>query len=104
MHPVTAAYLAAMVDGEGVVTIGRLRSRGRRRQFSTTPGCWLPTATRAWSGSCTRRPDGAWSTATATPQGGLVGHAALAGLAPPGGPAAARPAAIPSHQGPPGRP
>ena len=33
MHPVTAAYLAAMVDGEGVVTIGRLRSRGRRRQF-----------------------------------------------------------------------
>jgi hypothetical protein len=33
MHPVTAAYLAAMVEGEGVVTIGRLRSRGRRRQF-----------------------------------------------------------------------
>jgi hypothetical protein len=37
MDSVQAAYIAAMIDGEGVVTIGRQRSTGRRRAFKFSP-------------------------------------------------------------------
>jgi hypothetical protein len=37
MKPVTAAYVAAMIDGEGVVTLGKARSSGSLREWTYRP-------------------------------------------------------------------